>query len=216
MSSSADLSLFPSTAVKLDENLSDLQPRAQLYITAGVTNLPLTFAFNTTTQADGFHELTAVAYEGSHVRTQKRVAQDFQIQNSSLSAAFTVLVGDTNSAVEATLQFSVIANTNNISKIELFSTGASLGSVLNQSNAVFSVAGTLDQAAKATAASAAPGVAAPALATTTPNVPRGNPGPMLRGPAVGPPYIPLTTTPTNVTSGSAGVVPDGGRNYAKP
>ena len=40
--------------------------------------------------------------------------------------------------------------------------------------------------------------------------------PMARGPAVGPPYIPLTTTPTNVTSGGSGQVPDGGRNYAAP
>ena len=37
-----------------------------------------------------------------------------------------------------------------------------------------------------------------------------------RGPAVGPPYIPLTTTPTSVTSGTSGQVPDGGRNYAAP
>ena len=65
-----------------------------------------------------------------------------RIQNSSLSAAFTTLVGDTNTALEATLQFSVVANTNNISKIELFSTGGSLTNVLSQSNVVFSVAGT--------------------------------------------------------------------------
>jgi hypothetical protein len=37
-----------------------------------------------------------------------------------------------------------------------------------------------------------------------------------RGPAVGPPYIPLTTTPTSVTSGTSGQVPTGGRNYAAP
>jgi hypothetical protein len=37
-----------------------------------------------------------------------------------------------------------------------------------------------------------------------------------RGPAVGPPYIPRSTTPTNVTSGTAGEVPAGGRNYATP
>ena len=127
---------------RLDQNLPDLQPRNHLYVTAGVTNLPLTFAFNTTTQADGYHELTAVAYEGSHVRTQKRVAQTVRIQNTPLAATFTTLLGGTNTALEATLQFSVVANTNNISKIELFSTGGSLASVLNQSNAVFSVAGT--------------------------------------------------------------------------
>ena len=118
-----------------------MQPRNHLYLTAGATNLPLNFAFNTTTQADGYHELTAVAYEGSHVRTQKRIAQTVRVQNSSLAAAFTTLLGDTNTALEATLQFSVVANTNNISKIELFSTGGLLTSVLNQSNAVFSIAG---------------------------------------------------------------------------
>jgi hypothetical protein len=37
-----------------------------------------------------------------------------------------------------------------------------------------------------------------------------------RGPAVGPPYIPLTTTPVNVTPGTSGQVPTGGRNYAAP
>jgi len=40
--------------------------------------------------------------------------------------------------------------------------------------------------------------------------------PVLRGPAVGPPYVPLSTTPTNVTSGGSGEVPAGGRNYAAP
>ncbi len=131
----------PSGALRLNQNLSDLQPRNHLYVTAGVTNLPLTFAFNSTTQADGSHELTAVVYEGSYVHTQTRLAQAVRIQNTSLAAAFTTLVGDTNTALEATLQFSVVANTNNISKIELFTTGGSRGSVLNQSNAVFSVAG---------------------------------------------------------------------------
>ncbi len=133
--------ITPAGTQTLNENLPDLQPRAHLYVTAGLTNLPLTFSFNTSNQPDGFHELIAVTYEGSHVRTQKRVAQTVKIQNSSLSAVFTTLMGDTNTALEATLQFSVVANTNNISKIELFSTGGSLGSVASQSNAVFSVAG---------------------------------------------------------------------------
>ena len=96
----------------------------------------------TTNQPDGYHELTAVAYEGSHVRTQKRVAQTVRLQNTPLSAVFTTLYGGSNTLVGATLQFSVVANTNNIAKIELFSTGGSLGSVANQSNATFSVAGT--------------------------------------------------------------------------
>jgi uncharacterized protein (TIGR03790 family) len=142
LSGSSGLGFVPSGPQKLEQNLSDLQPRNHLYLTAGVTNLPLSFAFNTTTQADGYHELTAVAYEGSHVRTQQRIAQTVRVQNSSLAAVFTTLVGDTNTALEATLLFSVVANTNNISKIELFSTGGSLMNVLNQSNTVFAVAGT--------------------------------------------------------------------------
>ena len=40
--------------------------------------------------------------------------------------------------------------------------------------------------------------------------------PMVRGPAVGPPYFPLTVTPTNVTTVFSGEVPPGGRNYATP
>lgn len=42
------------------------------------------------------------------------------------------------------------------------------------------------------------------------------PIPKARGPTIGPPYIPLTTTPTNVTPGTSGEVPPGGRNYAAP
>jgi hypothetical protein len=37
-----------------------------------------------------------------------------------------------------------------------------------------------------------------------------------RGPASGPPYIPISKTPTNVTSGTSGLVPSGGRNYSSP
>ena len=76
-----------------------------------------------------------------------------------------------------------------------------------------SVAVTLDQAAQATAVSetAYPTVVPkPASPTVMAGVP------MARGPASGPPYIPLTTTPTNVTSGTSGEVPGGGRNYAAP
>jgi hypothetical protein len=44
----------------------------------------------------------------------------------------------------------------------------------------------------------------------------GLPVSLARGPAVGPPYIPLSGTPTNVTPGGSGDVPPGGRDYAKP
>jgi len=137
---SVGLSIAPGGTVRLDENVSDLQPRNHFYVTAGFTNLPLTLGFSTTAQPDGYHELTAVAYEGSHVRTQKRISQSVRIQNTTLTATFTSLLGDTNMALEATLQFSVVANTNNITRIELFSTGGALTNVTSQSSANFSLA----------------------------------------------------------------------------
>jgi uncharacterized protein (TIGR03790 family) len=142
LAGSSKFTIQPPGTQRFEQNQPDLQPRDHLYLTAGVTNLPLTFAFNTTTQADGYHELTAVAYEGSHVRTQTRLAQTVRIQNTALAAEFTTLLGDTNTALEAILQFSVVANISNVSKIELFSTGGYRGNVLNQSNALFSFAGT--------------------------------------------------------------------------
>ncbi|MCU0785102.1 MAG: TIGR03790 family protein [Verrucomicrobia bacterium] len=139
---SGTFSISPATQQVLDGNLADLQPRNHIYITAGVTNLFLSFPFNTTTHPDGWHELTAVAYEGSHVRTQKRVSQTVRIQNTPLGATFTCLLCDTNTGLEATMQFLVAANTNNITSIELFSTGGSWGVVSNQPSATFSLAAT--------------------------------------------------------------------------
>jgi uncharacterized protein (TIGR03790 family) len=134
--------ITPPNTHNLDGNLSDLRPRNHLYITAGVTNLALTFPLDTTTIPDGWHELTAVAYEGSHVRTQKRVSQSVLVQNTTLAAAFDCLLCDTNCGLESTMQFSIVANTNTITRIELFSTGGSWGVATNQPSAVFSVAAT--------------------------------------------------------------------------
>ena len=139
-SSTTDFSIIPAGAWPLQDNASDLHPRAHLYVTAGVTNLPLAFPFNTTSLADGFHELTAVAYEGSHVRTQKHLSQTVRIQNRTLAATFNTLIGGSNTWLGTMLQFSVLANCDNVTNIELFSTGGSLGSVANLSSATFSVA----------------------------------------------------------------------------
>jgi uncharacterized protein (TIGR03790 family) len=139
---SSDLQALPSGSNQLQDNLRDLEPRSHLYASSGLLSLPVHFALDTTQLPDGCHQLTAVAYEGTSVRTQTRITRNVWIQNTPLSATFTILYGSSNTAVSATLQFSVVANTNNIARIELFSTGGSLGSVLNQSNATFSVAGT--------------------------------------------------------------------------
>ena len=134
--------LTPAGPVALDQNLADLQPRNHLYLTAGVTNLLLTFPLDTTALADGSHELTAVIYEGSHVHTQRRVSQTVVITNTPLSATFATLAGASNTVLNFTLLFSVTANTNAIAKIELFSTGGSVGAESNQFSATFAVAAT--------------------------------------------------------------------------
>lgn len=141
LNSSPTLILTPATNVQLDENLGNLQPRNHLYLTAGAANLTVTFPFDTTALADGFHELTAVASEGSHVRTQTRVTQTVHIQNTPVSATFTLLDAGASAAVDTVFHFAVAANTNPVSKIELFSTGGLLASVLNQSTGAFTVNG---------------------------------------------------------------------------
>jgi len=141
ISGPAGYDVQPAGAQPLNQNLSDLEPRNHLYVTAGVTNLSLTFPFNSAAQANGFHDLTAVVYEGSHVRTQKRVTQTVQVTNGPLSATFTTLYGGSNTLVTATLQFSVVANTNDVAQIQLFSTGGLLAVVTNQSSALFSIPG---------------------------------------------------------------------------
>jgi hypothetical protein len=141
---SGTFTISPTTPGDLVDNLNDLFPRNHLSITAGLTNWNLDFPFNTTTNADGWHELTAVAYEGSHVRTQKQISQDIRIQNTPFSATFTSLLAGSNTALSATMQFQVIANTNNASmnRIELFSTGGQWGVVSNLATANFSLAAT--------------------------------------------------------------------------
>lgn len=131
--------LFPSVSGRLEDNLNDLRPRNHVYVTAGATNWNLTFPFNSTTNADGHHELTVVAYEGSHVRTQTRISRNIQIQNNGWTATLAPLLGGTNTALEATMQFLVTANTNNITAIELFSTGGSLGVSNGVASATFAI-----------------------------------------------------------------------------
>ena len=91
---------------------------------------------------NGFHELTAVAYEGSHVRTQTRTTLPVRFQNTSLNASMTLLdLGSTNS-VQGTYHIQVTANTSGISSIQLFSTGGLLDTATAQSAAVFTINGS--------------------------------------------------------------------------
>lgn len=126
----------------LRQNLADLEPRNHLYVAAGATSLPLTFPLDTTTLSDGYHTLTAVAYEGTDARTQTQMSVPVQIQNTPLSATLTLLDLTNSAPVQGTYHIQVSANTNTVSLITLFSTGGALGSITNQSTAIFQVAGT--------------------------------------------------------------------------
>ena len=75
-----------------------------------MTSLPVNLVLNTIQLADGFHELSAVAYEGTSVRTQTRVSRTIQIQNTALAATLTPLLAGTNATLEMPLTFSVTAN----------------------------------------------------------------------------------------------------------
>jgi uncharacterized protein (TIGR03790 family) len=141
MNASPDLLTLPGGTSPLQDNLSDLVPRNHLYVASGALSLPVNWTLDTTQLQDGFHELTAVAYEGTSVRTQTRVSKQVQIHNTGLSASLNTLFGGSNTDLGATLQFSVIVNTNNVGAIELLSTGGVLGIVSNQTPAFFSVAG---------------------------------------------------------------------------
>jgi uncharacterized protein (TIGR03790 family) len=140
--SSSVPTITPAGNTTLTQNLSDLQPRNHLYVTAGASSVALNFPLDTTTLADGYHELTAVAYEGSDVRTQTHVTVPVQIQNSSLKAELTLLDLTNPAPVQGAYHIQVAANTNNVSLITLFSTGGALGRVTNNPTATFPVAGT--------------------------------------------------------------------------
>jgi uncharacterized protein (TIGR03790 family) len=127
-SGSTDLGLTPPGTNTTDDNASDLQPRAHVYLSSGAASLPVQFTIDTTRFADGFHDLTVVAYEGTSVRTQTRAELTVQFRNTPLSAAFTALPPATN----GDLLFTVTASAPNIARIELFSTGGSMAVSTNQ------------------------------------------------------------------------------------
>jgi len=136
---STNLQATPEGMNPLADNVNDLRPRNHLYISSGANSLAVNFSLDTTQIADGYHELTTVAYEGSSVAAQTRVSRNIVIQNTALSATITGTPSGPNAALNQPLQFTVTANSTNISQIELFSTGGSQAVVSNQTIAVFNV-----------------------------------------------------------------------------
>jgi uncharacterized protein (TIGR03790 family) len=139
---STNLVALPPGTNHLDDNVSDLRSRNHLYVSSGANLLPVNFILDTAQITDGFHQLLAVACEGTSVRTQTPVSRNIRIQNTPLTATLTSPLAGTNITLEMPLQFTVIANTTNISRIELFSTGGALAVVSNQPAGVFLVSST--------------------------------------------------------------------------
>ncbi len=129
----------PASTAPLADNVNDLRPKNHLYVSSGANSLAVNYPCDTTQMADGWHQLTAVGYEGTSVATQTRVTRTVQVTNTSLSATLAALPAGTNAALGQSLQFTVTANTTNLARIELFSTGGSQGVVSNQAAAVFAV-----------------------------------------------------------------------------
>ncbi len=139
LNTSANLQATPVGTNPLADNVTDLRPRNHLYLSSGANSLAINFACDTTQLPDGYHQLTAVACEGTSVATQTKVVRNVVIQNTSLSAILAALPAGSNAAFAQQLQFTVTANATNISRIELFSTGGSVGVATNQAAAVFNL-----------------------------------------------------------------------------
>jgi len=142
LDTSTNLQSTPAGTNPLADNVSDLRPRNHLYLSSGGNSLPVNYSFDTTQMPDGYHQLTAVAYEGTSVETQTRAVRNVQIQNTSLADTLAALPAGSNATFSQQLQFTVTANATNISSIELFSTGGCVGMATNQSAATFDVSPT--------------------------------------------------------------------------
>lgn len=142
------IAVLPSSYRALRSNLSDLQPRNHLYLTTGAMSLPVAIPMDTRTLADGHHELTAVAYEGSSVRTQTRTTTPIVVSNSSLHAELTFPSQNNTWSVTNVFEVDVSVNTNTVGAILLYSTGGFLMGATNQAAASFAVNGELLGAGK--------------------------------------------------------------------
>jgi hypothetical protein len=126
--------------VPLQHNLSDLQPRAHVLVRSGLRVLSGRNAWDTRRVEDGFHELTAVGYEGSHVQTPSRISLPVEVRNSALRAEVVLSGTHEVRSLGVPLLVQVTANTNLVSAIRLYSTGGLIGMATDQGSAKFTVA----------------------------------------------------------------------------
>lgn len=71
------------------DNADVLSARATVFLSEGATILSAGYSLATTNLSDGPHELTAVAYEGTAVRTQGRMTIPFVVDNNAVECAIT-------------------------------------------------------------------------------------------------------------------------------
>jgi hypothetical protein len=143
LTGSAGWNFTPSSDQVLRDNLPDLEPRNHLFVRAGVTHLDLAFPLDTQLLEDGWHELAAVAYEGSHVRSQTRATLPVLIRNTPLTGALTLPGNGAPLSVQSSITVQVSAGATPANAIRLFSTGGELAAVTNQSSATFTFGGPL-------------------------------------------------------------------------
>lgn len=79
----------PDSAGNFTNNSHVMSARATVFLSEGRTNLVGAYSLNTATLADGPHELMAVAYEGTAVRTQGRTEMPFVVNNHTASCTIT-------------------------------------------------------------------------------------------------------------------------------
>jgi hypothetical protein len=143
---SSGLMVNPSSLGSLNSNSSDLRPRNHIYVSEGATLLGGTFPLDTSLLADGYHELEAVAYEGTHIRTETVVRVPVQVQNTTVLALLIPLDLPDTAAVSGTYHIQVTCNASNVSSIRLCSTGGVIGQSTNSSSATFTFPGSMLQA----------------------------------------------------------------------
>ncbi|MCS7091500.1 MAG: TIGR03790 family protein [Verrucomicrobiota bacterium] len=132
----------PTGALTLEENLEDLQPRNHVYLAAGALTITLSLPWDTTTESDGWHECTWVAYEGTHVATQGHARRRFKVANHGRLAQVEPLMAAPLTRLNTALRWRVRAQPDsNVTQIEWFSTGGLWGLIPNQSEAIFEVPG---------------------------------------------------------------------------
>lgn len=141
LDASSPLRALPAGLVGVT-NVANLRPRNHLYFAAGLENLTAKCELDTTALPDGFHELTAVGYDGSSVRGQSRASVTVCVSNSPLAATLELLDLPDGAPAGGTYHARVSANTASVAVTHLFSTGGWLASVTNQPAAEFSIAGS--------------------------------------------------------------------------